>query len=107
VINLSHNGLKAGSVSFTVLMPSVPDWVKNNAKWWSTDVIPDSEFIDGLENLIDNGIIRIPSTQPSVMSENIPDWIKTTATWWSNDQITDDDFILAIEFLIKEGIIRI
>jgi uncharacterized UPF0160 family protein len=88
-------------------MPSVPDWVKNNARWWSTDVIPDSEFIDGLENLIDNGIIRIQSTQPSVMSKNIPDWIKTTATWWSNDQITDDDFILAIEFLIKKGIIRI
>ena len=107
MIELSHNGLKAGSVSFTVLMPSVPDWVKNNAKWWSTDVIPDSEFIDGLENLIDNGIIRIPSTPPSTMSENIPDWIKTTAKWWSNDQITDDDFILAIEFLIKKGIIRI
>jgi hypothetical protein len=107
MINLSHNGLKVGSVSFTVLMPSVPDWVKNNARWWSTDVIPDSEFIDGLENLIDNGIIRIQSTQPSVMSKNIPDWIKTTATWWSNDQITDDDFILAIEFLIKKGIIRI
>jgi TusA-related sulfurtransferase len=60
-----------------------------------------------LENLIDDGIIRVPSSQPSTSSENIPDWIKTTAKWWSNDEITNDDFILAIEFLIKKGIIRI
>jgi hypothetical protein len=106
-INLTHNGLKAGSVSFTVLMPDVPDWIKNNAKWWSTDVIPDSEFIDGLEDLIHKGIIRIPSSPSSSMTTNIPDWIKTTAKWWSDDQISDDDFILAIEFLIKKGIIRI
>ena len=106
-INLSHNGLKTGSVSFKVLTPSVPDWVKNNAKWWSSNVIPDSEFIDGLENLIDDGIIRVPSSQPSTLSEKIPDWIKKTAKWWSNDEITNDDFILAIEFLIKKGIIRI
>ena len=52
-INLSHNGLSAGSISLTVLSPSVPEWVKNNAKWWSIDAISESEFVDGLKDLID------------------------------------------------------
>ncbi|NIM25736.1 MAG: peptidase, partial [Nitrosopumilaceae archaeon] len=108
LIKLSHNGLDAGNISFTVLGPNVPDWVKNNAKWWSIDAIPDSEFIDGLEDLINKGIIRVtPSEQMDISEKNIPDWIKTTAKWWSEDQISNDDFLLSIEYLIKKGIIRI
>ena len=30
----------------------VPDWVKNNAKWWSDDLIEDTDFINGIEYLI-------------------------------------------------------
>jgi len=106
-IYLSHNEMDIGAVSFTVLHPSVPDWVKNNAKWWSMDAIPDSEFVDGLKNLIEKGIIKIPSTTPSLSGTNIPEWIKTTAQWWSNNDISDDDFLFAIEYLIKMGVIRI
>jgi hypothetical protein len=106
-IHLSHNDVDVGVSSFTVHHQNVPDWVKNNAKWWSINVIPDSEFADGLEYLIDKGIIRIPSTEPSLSGTVIPEWIKTTAKWWSNNDISDDEFILAIEYLVKEGIIRI
>jgi uncharacterized UPF0160 family protein len=81
--------------------------IKNNAKWWSINVIPDSEFVDGLEHLIDNGIIRIPSAEPSLSGTIIPEWIKITAKWWSNNDISDDEFIMAVEYLVKEGIIRI
>jgi len=106
-IYLSHNEMDIGAVSFTVLHPSVPDWVKNNAKWWSMDAIPDSEFVDGLKNLIEKGIIKIPSTASSLSETNIPGWIKITAQWWSNNDISDDDFLFAIEYLIKMGVIRI
>ncbi len=107
-INLSHNGLDAGNISFTVLTPSVPEWVKNNANWWSINAISDSEFIDGLEDLIDKKIIRIPSTESSLTSDrNVPSWIKTTAQWWSENEISDGEFIMSIEYLIKKGIIRI
>ena len=106
-IHLSHNSIDVGAVSFTVLHPSVPDWVKNNAKWWSIDAIPDSEFVDGLEELIDKGVIKIPSTAPSLSGTNIPGWIKITAQWWSNNDISDDDFLFAIEYLVKIGVIRI
>ena len=37
----------------------VPDWVKNNAKWWSEDLIEDTDFINGIEYLIKSKIIII------------------------------------------------
>ena len=37
----------------------VPEWVKNNAGWWADGQIPDSAFIDGIEFLIKDGIIKI------------------------------------------------
>ncbi len=37
----------------------VPDWVKNNAKWWSEDLIEDTDFINGLEYLIRYQIMGI------------------------------------------------
>jgi len=106
-IHLSHNAIDVGSVSFTVLHPSVPDWVKNNAKWWSIDAITDSEFAEGLEDLIEKGIIKTSSTSPLVPEKIIPGWIKITAQWWSNNDISDEDFLFAIEYLIKIGVIRI
>jgi len=107
-IQLTHNKINLGTVLFHVSYPGIPDWIKNNAKWWSEGTIPDSEFIDGIENLIDDGIIRITPTElPSSSQKEIPGWIKTTAKWWSNNEISDDDFILALEYLIKKGVILI
>ena len=37
----------------------IPEWIKNNAGWWAEGQIPDSAFIDGIEYLIKDGIIRI------------------------------------------------
>ena len=37
----------------------VPDWVKNNAKWWSDDLIEDADFVNGLKYLLDELIIKI------------------------------------------------
>ena len=37
----------------------VPDWFKNNAKWWSEDLIEDTEFINGIEYLIKKQIVSI------------------------------------------------
>ena len=41
---------------------SVPDWIKNNAKWWSEDLIEDTDFINGIEYLIQKQIIVILKT---------------------------------------------
>ncbi|MCV0399978.1 MAG: peptidase [Nitrosarchaeum sp.] len=106
-INLTHDGVFLGTVSFSVLNPEIPDWVKNNAKWWSSSTISNSEFIDSIDHLIEQGIIVLPSEQNLVSNRIIPDWVKNNAKWWSNDQISDDDFIKSIQYLVKKGIIRV
>ena len=37
----------------------VPDWIKNNANWWSENLIDDTDFINGLQYLIEHKIIKI------------------------------------------------
>jgi len=37
----------------------VPDWIKNNAKWWSEDLIEDTDFINGIEYLIKKQIMSV------------------------------------------------
>ncbi len=38
--------------------PKIPEWVKNNAKWWADKKISDDEFINGMQFLIKNQIIK-------------------------------------------------
>ncbi len=49
-------------LSFTVFAAdsSIPEWVKNNAKWWSEGSISDTDYVESLEYLINNGIIDVP-----------------------------------------------
>ena len=47
------------SNEFIVPSKAVPAWVKNNAKWWSEDLIRDADFINGLEYLINIQAIKI------------------------------------------------
>jgi hypothetical protein len=86
----------------------IPSWIKNNAKWWSQGQIGDSEFVKGVQYLIKQGIMKIPSTQAnSSLSEQIPNWVKTNAGWWANGQISDNDFIKGIKYLVSSGIIHV
>lgn len=38
---------------------NIPQWIKNNAVWWGNSQISDSEFIKGMQYLVDNNILRI------------------------------------------------
>ena len=64
---------------------NVPSWIKNNAMWWASDQIPDSAFLQGIQFLIKEGIMVIPSTETSESSQSqeVPTWIKNTAGWWA------------------------
>jgi len=107
-INLEYQGKLVGNTSFTVSSPEIPSWIKNNAGWWSSNIVSDDEFFNGMEHMIKEGIIELPETQKSNISETaLPDWIKNNAKWWSDDLISDDEFISALQFLVKKGIIRI
>ena len=37
----------------------IPDWAKSNAGWWADGLLSDQEFVNGIQWLIENGIIRI------------------------------------------------
>ena len=107
-VNVIYNKSPVGSVSFEVLDSKVPQWIKNNAKWWSSEQISDSDFIGGIEYLIQEKIIAIPPMTPLDNSvQTIPKWVKNNANWWSEGTITEDEFLAAIEFLVKNSIIRV
>ena len=107
-VDINYRGSKVGEVSFQVSKYQVSEWIKNNARWWASNQISDSEFIDGIEHLIHEKIINIPdSIKSSNTDQSIPFWIKNTADWWSQGIISDDEFVAALEFLVKNGIIRI
>ena len=87
---------------------SIPDWIRNNALWWSEDQIDDNTFIQGIEYLIKNKIIIIPQTQQETsQSKEIPSWIRYNAAWWAIGEIDNKTFVQGLEFLIQKGIIRI
>ena len=89
----------------------IPGWIKNNAAWWADNQINDDTFIQGIQFLIKENILKIPPTMQDSgigsSSNEIPGWIKNNAAWWADNQINDDTFIQGIQFLIKEGILRV
>jgi len=89
---------------------SIPEWIRNNAKWWSEGLIGDSDFTSGIQYMIKEKIIDIPDlpeTASSTAEEKIPDWIKNNAGWWANGQIDEDTFVNALKYLVEKGIIRV
>jgi len=37
----------------------IPDWIRNNAKWWSEGYIDDKDFASGIQYLVKAGIINV------------------------------------------------
>jgi len=86
----------------------IPVWIKNNAGWWATDKIDDSSYLLGIQYLIEEGIMVIPSTEMSESSgSQVPVWIKNNAGWWASGQIDDITYVSGIQYLIKVGIIKV
>ena len=86
----------------------LPDWIKNNAEWWSSDQITNDDFSLGIEFMIKEGFIKVPVTEVSTeTSSDIPDWVKNNAGWWSEGMISDIDFVNGLQFLISNGIINV
>ena len=110
---IKAQGLKIVSISEISLDSrelSIPVWIKNNAGWWAGDQIGDTDFISGIQYLINQKIMMIPLADQSSESEavaEIPDWIKNNAGWWADGLITDTDFVSGIQWLITNGIMKI
>ena len=98
--------ITSGSTTDTI---KIPDWVRNNAKWWSEGSIGDKDFASGIQYMIKQGIIIIPASENGAANQNIkiPDWVRNNAKWWSDGSIGDKDFASGIQYMIKIGIISV
>lgn len=52
LVNTLAVSLQASGQSY-----NIPSWIKNNAKWWSEGTISESDYVQGLQYLISQGII--------------------------------------------------
>ena len=88
---------------------SIPEWIRNNAAWWSDGQIDDSSFVQGIQYLIKEKIMKITPTSQSIGTgvNEIPSWIKNNAKWWSNRQIDDETFVQGLQFLVQNRILHV
>ncbi len=102
----SANSFTVNQTSLKNEYPSIPMWVKNNAKFWYEGAIDNNEFAKGIQYFIDNGIIVIHQGQsgPHKLS-NIPSWLKNNAKFWSDEEISDNEFIDGLQYLIDQRIV--
>ncbi len=47
----------------------IPSWIKNNAGWWANDVISQSDFMIGIQYLLEEQIIQI---NPEILGATMP-----------------------------------
>ena len=88
----------------------IPEWVRNNAEWWSKDLIGEEDFVSGVQYLINQGVIQIPISQNNIGVENsefVPTWIKDNARWWSEGLVSDTEFVNGLEYMVRQGIISV
>jgi len=87
----------------------IPNWIKTYAELWAVGNVSDSEFISGLDFMLEHHIIVIPNLQYSEENSvnGIPNWIRNTANWWSHDIISQQEFVNSLKYLIQEQIIEI
>jgi len=87
----------------------VPSWIKNNAAWWASGQINDSEFLIGIEYMINENIIVIPNLPQSTTSSEgiVPDWVRNNAKWWTDGIISEGEFANGMKYLVEHGIIQV
>ena len=89
-------------------LPTIPVWIKQNADWWTTGQIPDSEFLEGIDFLFEKQILSVPTRETVTESQwKIPQWVQTPASWWYEEKISDEQFLNIIENLVQREIIVI
>ena len=86
---------------------SIPAWIKTSVGFWVNDVTSDDEYVNSMQYLIEEDIIKVGDVQSAKKSIGVPEWVKAVAGFWQADAVTDQEYIDAMTFLIKEGIIQI
>lgn len=89
----------------------IPDWVKNNAKWYSVGSITDRDFAQSITFMIKEDLIQIDHDEPDSKSSfsvgTIPDWVKRPAGLWADGDLSNTGFVRTIQFLVDSDIIKV
>jgi YVTN family beta-propeller protein len=88
-------------------VPSIPVWIKKSVGFWVDDVTSDNEYVNSMQYLIEEDIIKVGNVKSAKKSIGVPEWVKTVAGFWKDGSVTDQEYVDAMTFLIKEGIIQI
>ena len=109
ILTIVTIGIVGFSITVSAADSAIPEWIKNNAKWWADGMIDDESFTQGIQYLIKEKIVDIPDLPypASWMDDSVPSWVKNNASWWADDLIPEDDFIKAIKYLGEKGIVQI
>jgi hypothetical protein len=87
----------------------VPMWVKNNAGWWASGEIDDSDFLLGIQYLASQNIINLApglSSSGTNSAQAIPFWVKGISQMWADGKMSNSDFVSSIQFLADRGAIN-
>ena len=76
----------------------IPSWVKNNAGWWAAGQIDNDSFVQGVEFLINEGILIVNSND---IPNEFPLSLKEDAGSWEDGQISDEQFLEILEDWIE------
>jgi len=68
----------------------IPEWIKNNAGWWASGSIGDSDFVLGVQYLINQEILVVNT---SIIPNDFPLSLKENAARWANGDIDDEQFL--------------
>jgi len=94
------------TISKTLIQQEISPWVKTTAHLWSMSEVPNSEFIQIIQYLDEQGMIKMNKTGSEV-TKQVPMWLKKSSAFWTNGQTSDKEFLQGIQFLIDHKIIKL
>jgi uncharacterized protein len=108
ILSITPSFAQTNSTLHVTSLISIPYWIKQNAKFWSDGSISDGQFMQGMQYLIENGILKIPPTSIGNSSvSQMPTWVKNNARYWSEDSISNNEFVRSIQYLISSGMLNL
>ncbi len=72
IFTITIIGFLGFSITASAADSAIPEWIKNNAKWWSDGSITETDYIKSLEYLIVQGVIQIPIPIAEVTAAQTP-----------------------------------
>ena len=94
---------------FVEEITEIPEWVRNIARWWSSEQISDKDFTLIFEYLIRQNVIAIPERVISEKNSelDLPLWLEKNAEQWSQKKLSDKEFLEDIQWMINNEFIKI